>query len=103
MLVLVFDPLAILLVIAANMQLNMATGKRIEFMSLDETVTETPVEEFVEELDDVPEETVEDKTVETDEAFEDAMDKISAGESLNPVDRKSIKSNLQWLIDKKRK
>jgi hypothetical protein len=102
MLVLVFDPLAILLVIAANMQLNMATGKRIEFMSLDETATETPMEEFVEDLDDVPEETVEDKPIETDEAFEDAMDKISAGESLNPVDRKSIKSNLQWLIDKKK-
>jgi len=106
MLVLVFDPLAILLVIAANMQLNMATGKRIEFMSLDETVTET-AEEIVPEItaeenphveqdSDLPPEDEPPEEVKT------AMEKIENGESLNPNDRKSLK-NLEWLIDKRKK
>ena len=106
MLVLVFDPLAILLVIAANMQLNMATGKRIEFMSLDETVTET-AEEIVPEIT-----TEENPHVEQDsdlppddeppEEVKVAMDKIENGESLNPNDRKSLRG-LEWLIDKRKK
>ena len=89
MLVLVFDPLAILLVVAANMQLNYATGKRIEFMSLDETVTET--EEIIPVDDEMREE---DKEL---------LNKASDGETLNPSERKNIKKNLEWLIDKKRK
>ena len=87
MLVLVFDPLAILLVIAANMQLNYATGKRIEFMSLDETVTET--EDLLPVVDQVMEE---DKEL---------LAKLADGETLNPSDRKKLK-DLEWLIDKKR-
>lgn len=106
MLVLVFDPLAILLVIAANMQLNMATGKRIEFMSLDETVTET-AEEIVPEITAEENPHVEhDSDLPPDdeppEEVKAAMEKIENGESLNPNDRKSLKS-LEWLIDKKRK
>ena len=88
MLVLVFDPLAILLVVAANMQLNYATGKRIEFMSLDETVTET--EEIIPVDDEMREE---DKEL---------LNKASDGETLNPSERKNLKKNLEWLIDKKR-
>lgn len=87
MLVLVFDPLAILLVVAANMQLNYATGKRIEFMSLDEVVTETAEEIIKDEPKDVPVE-------------QEIVDKIAAGENLNPVAKKKT---LDWLIDKKRK
>ena len=87
MLVLVFDPLAILLVVAANMQLNYATGKRIEFMSLDETVTET--EDLLPVVEQVMEE---DKEL---------LAKLSDGETLNPSERKKLK-DLDWLIDKKR-
>ena len=104
MLVLVFDPLAILLVIAANMQLNYATGKRIEFMSLDETVTET-----AEELYEKSEETKAEETAEQLEAVNKVMEedrellsKLANGVSLNPADRQRIK-NLEWLIDRKRK
>ena len=106
MLVLVFDPLAILLVIAANMQLNMATGKRIEFMSLDETVTET-AEEIVPEITAEENPHVEQDSDlppddEPPEEVKTAMEKIENGESLNPNDRKSLKS-LEWLIDKRKK
>lgn len=87
MLVLVFDPLAILLVVAANMQLNYATGRRIDFLSLDEIVTET-AEEIVERVDDKP------------EVDQEVIDKIASGETLNPVARKKA---LDWLIDSKRK
>jgi hypothetical protein len=102
--VLVFDPLAILLVVAANMQLNTATGKRIEFFSLDETATET-----ASELYEKWEETKSQETHEQLQAAEKVMEenkellaKLADGESLNPADRKKI-SNLEWLIDKKRK
>ena len=103
MLVLVFDPLAILLVVAANMQLNTATGKRIEFFSLDETATET-----AEELYEKWEETKSQETHEQLQAAEKVMEedrellnKLADGETLNPSDRKKLK-NLEWLIDKKR-
>ena len=102
-LVLVFDPLAILLVVAANMQLNTATGKRIEFFSLDETATETASELY--------EKWEEAKAEETDELLQEAervteedkelLSKLADGDTLNPSDRKRLK-NLDWLIDKKR-
>jgi hypothetical protein len=102
-LVLVFDPLAILLVVAANMQLNTATGKRIEFFSLDETATET-----AEELYEKSEETKAEESAEQLEAVNKVMEedreilaKLANGDSLNPSDRKKLK-NLDWLIDKKR-
>jgi Na+/phosphate symporter len=91
-------------VIAANMQLNYATGKRIEFMSLDETVTET-----AEELYEKSEETKAEETAEQLEAVNKVMEedrellsKLANGVSLNPADRQRIK-NLEWLIDRKRK
>ncbi len=99
MLVLVFDPLAILLVVAANMQLNYATGRRIEFMSLDDVATETaeelitPEEAPTEQVEVVEQVMAEDKEI---------LAKIGDGDTLNPAERKRI-ANLEWLIDKKRK
>jgi hypothetical protein len=99
LLVLVFDPLAILLVVAANMQLNSATGKRIEFMSLDETSTET-AEEII-EPDPSPPSAVDD-AADIMSDYESVVDKIESGDALNPSERKSFRSNLEWLIDKKK-
>ena len=104
MLVLVFDPLAILLVIAANMQLTHATGRRIEFMSLDETSTET-IEDFVESHYETAEDwkagqnkpTTEDELPKNELAV--VIDKIERGDSLNPSERNILKQNLKWLID----
>jgi hypothetical protein len=100
MLVLVFDPLAILLVIAANMQLNYATGKRIEFMSLDETVTET--EDLLPVVERVMEEDKEllAKLPDDGDLDQEIIDKIGSGETLNPDARKKA---LSWLIDNRRK
>lgn len=99
MLVLVFDPLAILLVVAANMQLNYATGRKIEFLSLDETSAET---ETIIEKEEAPAEQIEavEKVMEEDKEL---LSKIGDGDTLNPAERKTLKSSLEWLIDKKRK
>jgi len=101
MLVLVFDPLAILLVVAANMQLNYATGRRIEFMSLDDVATETAEELIAPEPEEAPTEQVEvvEQVMAEDKEL---LAKISDGDTLNPAERKRI-TNLEWLIDKKRK
>ena len=84
----------------------MATGKRIEFMSLDETVTET-AEEIVPEItaEENPHVEQDSDLPPDDEPPEEvkvAMDKIENGESLNPNDRKSLRG-LEWLIDKRKK
>lgn len=101
LLIFVFDPLAILLVIAANMSLKERNGEMITFTSFDETVTET-AEEIIPE-------TTEEELAEQLEAVEQVMEedreilaKLANGDSLNPSDRKRLK-NLDWLIDKKRK
>lgn len=101
MLVLVFDPLAILLVVAANMQLNYATGRRIEFMSLDDVATETAEELIETEPEEAPAEQIEvvEKVMEEDKEL---LAKIGDGDTLNPAERKRL-TNLEWLIDKKRK
>lgn len=101
MLVLVFDPLAILLVVAANMQLNYATGRRIEFMSLDDVATETAEELIEPEPEEAPAEQIEavEKVIEEDKEL---LAKIGDGDTLNPAERKRL-TNLEWLIDKKRK
>ena len=115
MLVLVFDPLAILLVVAANMQLNYATGRRIEFLSLDETSAET---ETIIEKEELPKEpsppSAVDDAADVMSKYEKAVDqvmeedkeilaKIGDGDTLNPAERRTLKSSLEWLIDKKRK
>jgi hypothetical protein len=101
MLVLVFDPLAILLVVAANMQLNYATGRRIEFMSLDDVATETAEELIEPEPEEAPAEQIEavEKVMEEDKEL---LAKIGDGDTLNPAERKRF-TDLEWLIDKKRK
>ena len=101
MLIFVFDPLAILLVIAANMSLRERNGELITFTTFDDTVTETAEdiipenteEELAEQLEAV------DRVMEEDREI---LSKLANGDSLNPADRQRIK-NLDWLIDKKRK
>jgi len=78
LIVLVFDPLAILLVIAANQSLLQRRGEKISFVTIEE-----PVEDFGIE----PERT--DLTETEIEQF-------------NRLDR-SVRSKLSWLIDRKRK
>ena len=85
------------------MQLNTATGKRIEFFSLDETATETASELYEKWEEAKAEESAEqlqavEKVMEEDREL---LAKLADGETLNPSDRKKLK-NLDWLIDKKR-
>lgn len=82
MLIFVFDPLAILLVIAANMSLREYRGEMITFTSLDETATETAEEVFTEE----PEAELSDTEI----------------AQFSRLDR-TLRTKLNWLIDKKRK
>lgn len=104
MLVLVFDPLAILLVVAANMQLNYATGRRIEFLSLDETSAET---ETIIEKEELPKEpsppSAVDDAADVMSKYDKVVKKAENGDALNPAERRTLKSSLEWLIDKKRK
>ena len=104
MLVLVFDPLAILLVVAANMQLNYATGRRIEFLSLDETSAET---ETIIEKEELPKEpsppSAVDDAADVMSNYDKVVKKAENGDALNPAERRTLKSSLEWLIDKKRK
>lgn len=93
LLIFVFDPLAILLVIAANMSLRERNGELITFATLDETATETSEELFEEQIEAV------DRVMEEDREL---LSKLANGVSLNPADRQRIK-NLEWLIDRKRK
>ena len=101
LLIFVFDPLAILLVIAANMSLREYNGEMITFTSFDDTVTET--------AEDIIPETTEEEIVEQTKVVNQVMEedkeilsKLANGSSLNPSDRKKLK-NLDWLIDRKRK
>ena len=101
MLIFVFDPLAILLVIAANMSLRERNGELITFATFDDTVTET-AEDIIPET---KEEELEEQTKVVERIMEEdreILSKLANGDSLNPADRKRIKS-LEWLIDKKRK
>jgi hypothetical protein len=101
MLIFVFDPLAILLVIAANMSLRERNGELITFTTFDDTVTET-AEDIIPETKD---EELEEQTKVVERIMEEdreILSKLANGDSLNPADRKSLK-NLEWLIDKKRK
>lgn len=78
LIVLVFDPLAILLVIAANQSLLQHRGEKISFVTIEE-----PVEDFGIEPD-------------KPELSETEL------EQFNRLDR-SVRSKLSWLIDRKRK
>jgi hypothetical protein len=83
LLVLVFDPLAILLVIAANMSLLERRGERISFTSLDDTaVVEDVMEQPEPESLDQPEVTENER------------------EQFKRLDR-SLRAKMEWIIDKK--
>jgi hypothetical protein len=83
LLVLVFDPLAILLVIAANMSLLERRGERISFTSLDDTaVVEDVMEQPEPESPDQPEVTENER------------------EQFKRLDR-SLRAKMEWIIDKK--
>ena len=87
LLILVFDPLAILLVVAANMSMKERNGESITFIS--EKDLEPEVEEFgIEEPESEPE-------PENDmEITEDDMQHVQR------LDRR-VRRKLEWLIDKK--
>lgn len=89
LLILVFDPLAILLVVAANMSIKERNGESITFIS--EKDLEPEVEEFgIEEPESEPE-------PENDmEITEDDMQHVQR------LDRR-VRRKLEWLIDKKGK
>jgi len=92
MLIFVFDPLAILLVIAANMSLRERNGETISFMSLDESSADVEKDELITPTDDT----------EIDKETKDILDKAISGVTINPSDRAKLK-DLKWLIDSKRK
>jgi len=101
LLVIVFDPLAILLVIAANKSFKERSGEQVTFLDDSALTKDAPEynihtvdeEEFVE-----PTKTTEDILQEDNELLK----KMAGGGSLNPSDRKRLK-DLTWLIDSKNK
>ena len=86
LLVLVFDPLAILLVIAANQSWMERRGEKISFTTLDESAVEEDVMDIPADIDG------------------DGVPDLSDTEiqQFNRLDR-SVRNKLSWLIDKKRK
>ena len=78
LIVLVFDPLAILLVIAANQSLLQRRGEKISFVTIEEPVEDFGIEP---EAPDLTETEI---------------------EQFNRLDR-SVRNKLSWLIDRKRK
>jgi len=100
LLVIVFDPLAILLVIAANKSFKERKGEQVTF--LDESALTKEAPSF--NIDAVDEEEIAEQSTATDELKEDneLLKKVASGTSLNPSDRKRLK-DLTWLIDSKNK
>tara|TARA_X000001382_G_C3172385_1_gene180001 strand:- start:45 stop:1079 length:1035 start_codon:yes stop_codon:yes gene_type:complete len=116
LLILVFDPLAILLVVAANMSLKQRRGESIAFMSEKdlevsedfnlETAEEDEVEEEIAEISEIvellkPEESVEEAT---EEELENPEMEITENDMqhVNRMDRR-VRRKLEWLIDKRGK
>ena len=117
LLILVFDPLAILLVVAANMSLKQRRGESIAFMSEKdlevsedfnlETAEEDEVEEEIAEISEIVELLKpEEKTVEetTEEEPENTEMEITENDMqhVNRMDRR-VRRKLEWLIDKRGK
>ena len=117
LLILVFDPLAILLVVAANMSLKQRRGESIAFMSEKdlevsedfnlETAEEDEVEEEIAEISEIVELLKpEEKTVEetTEEEPENPEMEITENDMqhVNRMDRR-VRRKLEWLIDKRGK
>ena len=98
LLILVFDPLAILLVVAANMSIKERNGESITFMS--EKDLEPESEDFG--IENVSENVQTEENVQ-DEKQTDDMD-ITEDDMLHVqrLDRR-VRKKLEWLIDKKGK
>ena len=90
LLILVFDPLAILLVVAANMSLKERRGESITFMS--EKDFEPESEDYG--IDDVSETVQDEKQTDDMDITEDDMQHVQR------LDRR-VRKKLEWLIDKK--
>ena len=90
LLILVFDPLAILLVVAANMSLKERKGESITFMS--EKDLEPESEDFG--IEDVSEPVQDEKQNDDMDITEDDMQHVQR------LDRR-VRKKLEWLIDKK--
>ena len=96
LLILVFDPLAILLVVAANMSMKERNGESITFMSEKDLEPESEdfgienVSETVQEVEDVQDE----KHNNDMDITEDDMQHVQR------LDRR-VRKKLEWLIDKK--
>ena len=116
LLILVFDPLAILLVVAANMSLKQRRGESIAFMSEKdlevsedfnlETAEEDEVEEEIAEISEIvellkPEESVEETSEEETENPEMEITENDM-QHVNRMDRR-VRRKLEWLIDKRGK
>jgi len=116
LLILVFDPLAILLVVAANMSLKQRRGESIAFMSEKdlevsedfnlETAEEDEVEEEISEISEIvellkPEESVEETSEEETENPEMEITENDM-QHVNRMDRR-VRRKLEWLIDKRGK
>lgn len=89
LLIFVFDPLAILLVVAANMSIKKRRGESITFMSEKDLTNE--LEDYNIDITDLP-----SKEEDVDNWITEKYGKASKG---NEEDRKRLK----WLIDSKRK
>tara|TARA_B110000211_G_C13997329_1_gene516801 strand:+ start:90 stop:1079 length:990 start_codon:yes stop_codon:yes gene_type:complete len=99
LLIVVFDPLAILLVIATNISLKERRGERISFISEKSLEPEPKVEDFG--IQDT-------KTKEKDEPPDDPVstdDNVLSENDVHQFKRldRSVRSRLNWLIDKKGK
>ena len=93
LLVFVFDPLAIVLVLAANLSFKERQGELITPMSVDETIVE---EQII--PDEEPAGMPTDELPEMDDWVRDKYGTSSGMENLSDTDKKK----LEWLIDKKR-
>ena len=93
LLVFVFDPLAIVLVLAANLSWKERQGELITPMSVDETVVE---EQIIPEEEPSPMPT--DVLPEMEDWVKDKYGTSSGMENLSDTDKKK----LEWLIDKKK-
>lgn len=116
LLILVFDPLAILLVVAANMSLKQRRGESIAFISEKdlevsedfnvETAEEDEVDEEISEISEIvellkPEESVEETSEEETENPEMEITENDM-QHVGRLDRR-VRRKLEWLIDKKGK
>lgn len=96
LLILVFDPLAILLVVAANMSLKERRGESITFMS--EKDFEPESEDYG--IEDVSENVQTEEDVQDEKQNEDMDITEDDLQHVQRLDRR-VRKKLEWLIDKK--